>query len=211
MSLRSGRHIIMSTSIPRIVFIDFETTGLNPFKDDIIEIAAIDNLGHSYQTLVNSGKKIPTEASAIHGITNEMVAKEGIETKTALLNLLMFIAGKIDDQLQLVKASYIVGHNICHFDIPFLQSCIERCNECHHTKYTLPTIRVIDTMRMSQCYTDNRVHNLMYLSKVYSIPLNGAHRAMADIQATKTLFDRIMTDKGLKLEMIWKQTRLYGF
>jgi DNA polymerase III epsilon subunit-like protein len=197
------------TTPDRIVFIDFETTGLNPFKDDIIEIAAIDNQGHSYQTLVKTDRKIPQESSVIHGITNEMVEKDGCDMVTALEQLMRFINGY---KTMLTRASYLVGHNICNFDIQFLHSSLDKCNQKYNTKYELSKdVRILDTMRMSQCFTSNRVHNLGYLSKVYSIKLDKAHRAFADITATKELYDRIMSDYKMSTETAWKQTRLYGF
>ena len=56
-----------------IVFLDTENTGLG--KDDqIVEIAIIDHDGYVLlNSLVNPKRDIPQEATAIHGITNEMV------------------------------------------------------------------------------------------------------------------------------------------
>lgn len=207
MTLRSGKQVISSVTIPvtRVVFVDFETTGLNPFKDDIIEIAAIDNIGNTYQTLVKPGRKIPAESTAIHGITDDMVEKEGCDVKSAVVSLLAFIHG----EKGIPSASYLVGHNICNFDMPFLKSTIERCNEAYRCKYELSKdIRIIDTMRMSQRYTNIRVHNLGYLSKVYSITMTNAHRALSDIRATQAVYDRIMKEYTLTPDKVWLQTKL---
>ncbi len=54
-----------------LVFIDTETTGLEP-NDRICSIALITDDGHDHE-MINPGKKIPPSASAIHHITNEMV------------------------------------------------------------------------------------------------------------------------------------------
>lgn len=60
------------------VFFDTETTGLHPRADRLIEIAAIKYQGGKeigrFQSLINPGIPIPTEASSVHKITNEMVA-----------------------------------------------------------------------------------------------------------------------------------------
>lgn len=59
--------------------IDIETTGMDPTTDAIVELAAID-LGKggdfhvAVDTLVNPGRPIPPEASAVHGIIDEDVA-----------------------------------------------------------------------------------------------------------------------------------------
>lgn len=55
------------------LILDTETTGLGE-NDEIVEIAIIDTTGKPLiNTLVKPSKPIPTEATAIHGITNEMV------------------------------------------------------------------------------------------------------------------------------------------
>lgn len=62
----------------RYCIVDVETTGFSPRNDSIVEIAcvAVDGsrvVGH-WSTLVNPGRPIPAEATAIHGITDAMVA-----------------------------------------------------------------------------------------------------------------------------------------
>jgi len=55
------------------VYLDTETTGISP-NDGIIEIAVLDHDGTVLiDTLVKPIGRIPTDATAIHGITNEMV------------------------------------------------------------------------------------------------------------------------------------------
>jgi len=54
-----------------LIFLDLETTGLE-VSDKICSIALIDESKALYE-LINEGKKIPSEASSIHHITNEMI------------------------------------------------------------------------------------------------------------------------------------------
>lgn len=57
-----------------VAILDTETTGLDD-DDEIVEIAVIDNTGKTLlQSLVKPTKPIPTHISAIHGITDAMVA-----------------------------------------------------------------------------------------------------------------------------------------
>jgi DNA polymerase III subunit epsilon len=62
----------------RFVAVDLETTGLDPRTDAIVALAAIPFVGGQAQpglvTLVQPGRPIPPTATAIHGITDEMVA-----------------------------------------------------------------------------------------------------------------------------------------
>src|SRR5690606_31131536 len=56
-----------------VVILDTETTGL--YEAEIVEIAVIDTSGNVLlNTLVKPKNGIPEEVTAIHGITNEMVA-----------------------------------------------------------------------------------------------------------------------------------------
>ena len=56
------------------LILDTETTGLSGL-DEIVEIAIINARGDVIlDTLIKPSKSIPAEATAIHGITNEMVA-----------------------------------------------------------------------------------------------------------------------------------------
>ena len=59
----------------RLVALDIETTGLDQDTCRIIELALCDEDGQILvHTLVNPGCQIPPEATAVHGITDEMVA-----------------------------------------------------------------------------------------------------------------------------------------
>jgi DNA polymerase-3 subunit epsilon len=57
------------------VFLDTETTGLSQ-KDEIVEIAVIDNSGLTLiDSFVKPSRLIPADATNIHGITDQMVQK----------------------------------------------------------------------------------------------------------------------------------------
>jgi len=73
---RDGRSL-ESLLTEGFVAVDLETTGLDPRRDDIIEIAAVPFVDgrpqHAYVTRVDPGRPIPPESSRIHGITDDMV------------------------------------------------------------------------------------------------------------------------------------------
>ncbi len=95
-----------------ICFFDLETTGINVAKDKIVEISILkiypNGNKESKTWLVNPGMPIPEEASAIHGITNERVAKE-----PTFLELSKEI-------YKMIKDSDLGGFNSDRFDIPLL-------------------------------------------------------------------------------------------
>jgi DNA polymerase III subunit epsilon len=61
----------------RTVYLDTETTGLNPRRDEIVEIALLDEHGEPLlDTLVRPSRMLRwPDAQAIHGISPEMVRK----------------------------------------------------------------------------------------------------------------------------------------
>jgi DNA polymerase III epsilon subunit len=109
-------------SMPKqLIVFDLETTGLDPYKDEIIEIAAIkintESTHHeAYQTLVKPSKKIPKRATEINGITNEMVEQEGKSQEIAIKEFIDFIG-----DLRLVAYN-------ADFDISFIKSALEKHN-----------------------------------------------------------------------------------
>ena len=67
----------------RIIWYDLETTGFNPYHNDIIEIAAMDNFGNNFNVLINIEKRLPNKIIEITNITDDMLKNQGINTKDA--------------------------------------------------------------------------------------------------------------------------------
>ncbi|MGB1451272.1 MAG: exonuclease domain-containing protein, partial [Marinirhabdus sp.] len=95
-----------------ICFFDLETTGTNVAKDRIVEIAILkifpNGNKESHLWRVNPKMKIPADVTAIHGITDEMVANEPTFKQ---------LAPKV---AQLLKGADVGGYNSNRFDIPLL-------------------------------------------------------------------------------------------
>ena len=95
-----------------ICFFDLETTGTNPGKDRIVEIAILkldtNNQKKEMVWRVNPECPIPDEASSVHGITDEMV-KDQPTFKNYSKEIHNFIEG-----------CDLGGYNIDKFDLPLL-------------------------------------------------------------------------------------------
>ena len=95
-----------------ICFFDLETTGTNPGKDRIVEIAVLkidtNNQKKEMVWRVNPECPIPEEASSVHGITDEMVKDQPI-FKHFSKEIFNFIEG-----------CDLGGYNIDKFDLPLL-------------------------------------------------------------------------------------------
>lgn len=106
----------------RLVFIDVETTGLDPQRGHrIIEIGAIvmaDNcLVDEFQSLIRVNRSIPRHVSKIHGITNEMLHDQP-SPEDVFPNVKNFISDSV-----------LIAHN-AKFDVGFLRSEFNRLNLC---------------------------------------------------------------------------------
>ena len=200
-------NITAKTSLDRIgsfVVIDTETTGLSSTKDTIIEIAAIKFEDWvpvaKFHTLLNPGKHIPEDATAINNITDDMVADSPIFSQ--IIDCLSSFVGK----------SSIVGHNL-PFDLKFLYrygynfTTDKRhyYDTCEIAKKTLK----IPKMKWDKEYGEYVVNDnydydvenykLTTLCEYYQIRDNSfAHRAMSDALATGILFQKLAQDKVVR-------------
>lgn len=99
------------------IFLDLETTGLDPARDEIIEIAMvpftygvttgrIHEIGKAFQALRQPAQPIPEKVTELTGLTNEMVAGKSIDPA----DVARFVA----------EASLVIAHN-ARFDRPFAE------------------------------------------------------------------------------------------
>ena len=99
------------------VILDCETTGLDPRKDRIAEIAIIQfdglNTGEYYHSYFNPQMRMPKEAERVHGLSDSFLKDKSLfsESSSALIE---FIGSK-----------KIIAHN-ADFDISFLNSELNR-------------------------------------------------------------------------------------
>lgn len=167
----------------RPIFYDTETTGLKAEKDRIIEIAAYDPVqDRSFVKLINPGVPIPSEVSAIHHITDKMVAdapgfdqigKEFIE----------FCDGDV----------ILVAHNNDSFDVHFLRCEFERMQTVFPS-----TWRFVDSLKWARRYRpDLPRHTLQFLREIYKIEANNAHRALDDVIVLHKVFANMVDDLSI--------------
>jgi DNA polymerase III epsilon subunit-like protein len=128
--------------------------------------------------------KIPKAASDVHGITNEIAKKKGINLKLALYDIL--------DELK--TADIIVGHNI-NFDIKIILAELIRTEIEPNAVTLLEGIPVICTMEASTDYCaipSNYGYKWPTLSELHQKLFNStfadAHNALGDIRATADCF-----------------------
>ena len=98
-------HLVLTRPL---VCVDLEATGVWPGRDRIVQIATAsvspDGSVSTWSSLVNPEQPIPPGATAIHGISDEMVASE-----PTFKQLSSTIAGALSD-------CDLTGHNVERFD-----------------------------------------------------------------------------------------------
>ncbi|MBA3238633.1 MAG: DUF3820 family protein [Parachlamydiaceae bacterium] len=167
----------------RPIYYDTETTGISTERDRIVEIAAYDPvLGRTFEKLINPGMPIPSGASAIHGISNEMVA-DCPDFKQIGIEFIEFCGEEV----------ILIAHNNDSFDMPLLK------NEATRHALELPPWKFLDSLKWARRYRpDLPRHTLQFLREMYGIAANNAHRALDDVVVLHQLFESLTDDLSIE-------------
>jgi DNA polymerase III epsilon subunit-like protein/peroxiredoxin len=156
----------------RIVVIDVETTGLDPARDDLLELAtvALDDgaVGDCWSSFVKPGRAIPAGATAVHGITDSMV----VEAPSAL---------SVAPELRRRCGSHHLAFHHARFDLPFVAALLRAAGE--------PPLYnpVVDTLGLARGLAGLAGHSLQELAVRLGLPAEPPHRALADALTTARL------------------------
>lgn len=143
--------------IMRHIVLDTETTGMRAESDDrIVEIGAIELVnyvptGVVFHHYINPERPIPAEVTAIHGITDAMVANKPIYAQI------------VDELITFLGDSPLVIHN-AEFDMRFLNAEFKRLGFS-----PLPMTRAIDTLTMARKLFPGAPNSLDALCKRYNV------------------------------------------
>jgi DNA polymerase-3 subunit epsilon len=162
----------------KFVAFDLETTGIQPRTDAIVEVGAVrfegDEPVETFCTLVNPGRSIPPEASAVNGITDEMIAEQ--PTIQIVLADLADFCGDLP----------LVAHN-APFDFKFLRKAVENC------KSRAPSGVVLDSCALARIIFPGMInYKLGTLVNHFEFPAGSFHRAEEDSVYCGRLFARIL-------------------
>lgn len=158
---------------------DIETSGLDPVKDQILEIAAIKFNGRDesnrFEALIQPVKAITPEVENIHGL-NEIY---------------LLINGRREDEvikefLEFISQSIVVGHNIKEFDWLFILDHIEK------KSLPKPQNKLIDTLELSRQLLSLPAYNLGKVANHFNFEHKNAHRAMPDVEVNARVFLSLM-------------------
>jgi DNA polymerase III epsilon subunit-like protein len=156
----------------KLIFFDTETTG-NTEKDFLVQIAYKDG-NETFSELYKPEIKIPPEASAVHHITNKMVADKQIFRESKDFTQIKKLFEDND--------SVVVAHNAL-FDLMILAK-----EDIKPNKFicTLRVARELDSEGKIERY------NLQYLRYLLDLDIEAtAHDALGDVLVLEKLFERL--------------------
>jgi DNA polymerase-3 subunit epsilon len=167
----------------RPVFLDTETTGLDP-RAEIVEISLVDTDGAVLlDSLVRPTRSIPLDAIQVHGISNSMVqgAPAWPEVWPAIERLL---------------EGRLVGIYNAEFDLRMLR----QSHAAHRIPWQPPGFLSFCVMKLyaqyrgeaSRSYGSYRWHSLEAAGRQCGLQLLNTHRALADTQLARAVFEHML-------------------
>ena len=179
-----------------LIFLDTETTGLDPKTCSIFQLSGIikkDNQEETFDFRLHPyhNEKITRNAYLKTNITDEELEAypDQRESYDAFMNLLL----KYNVGASFSEKAFIVGYNSTDFDMSFLRSWFEFNDNLKFGYYFwYPSL---DVMHFAALYLVGERSNLknFQLTTVYEYifkeSFENAHNSLADVQATRRLFN----------------------
>lgn len=154
----------------KFIAFDVETTGLNPKTDRIIEVGAVlfenGEVIRQYGSLINVNTHIPSSATAVNHITDDMIASAPDERKV-YSDLFEFLGDALNEQ------TIICAHNAT-FDMNFLSESLMRMGYSGKIYY-------VDTLSLSRNIITGLVNYKQdTVATHFNLSNPQSHRAISD-------------------------------
>ncbi|MCC3375476.1 PolC-type DNA polymerase III [Cohnella sp. REN36] len=168
--------------LQNITVFDFETSGLDPARDRVIEMAAIrcyeGEIVSQFTTLVRFDGRLAPKITELTGLTDAQLAL-GMDEDTAfrILN-------------RVIGDSTLVAHNAM-FDLSFLHHALQRLAGRSFSNDFLDTLTI---SRMRHPYP----HTLNDMCARYGIANQHAHRALSDVYACWELLGKMNEEASVE-------------
>lgn len=160
------------------ITIDIETTGLDPEKDEILEIAAIkyieNNEAEVFSRAVKVQKPLTKEISELTGITDDFLLKNGMDIETALKDFWDFVG-----------RAKLVGYNIS-FDMSFLR------NASIEHKIKMQANKCIDILQLARRKVKGtKNYKMSTVASELGIEMAQKHRAESDCRLAFEIYRKL--------------------
>ena len=188
----------------KIIYIDTETTGLNPKTCAIIQLSgviAVDGKQEEFDFHLkpHDYAEINTEIIERYGHPIQDIYK--YPTQDVVYKQFQELLSKYVNKFDKIDKFYFVGYN-SSFDMDFMREWFARNGDSYFGSwFWFPSI---DVMALAALFLVGKRHLLanMKLSTVYEYlfnePLVNAHDSFADIQATRRVLNHIMKNRFIE-------------
>jgi DNA polymerase III epsilon subunit family exonuclease len=160
-------------SVP-LVFFDVETTGLSSRRDRVCEIAIVrrepDGTESLYEALIDPQRPISRGAFEVNRITPEM-----LRGAPRFAQIAAQIAPLFENALG-------IAHN-AKFDLGFLRQEFLLLGKC------FPAPKCLDTLLLARGFYQFPKNSLGEVARNLGVSVSVAHRARADVDTTRAVFD----------------------
>ncbi len=162
----------------REIVFDTETTGLSPLNGDrLVEIGCVElvnkvETGRTFHAYFNPGRPMPSEAEAVHGLSDAFLADKPL------------FHDMCEELLDFVGDSPLVAHN-ASFDFGFLNHELGNCG-----RPLICLTRMVDTLILARQRHPGAKHSLDALCTRYGVDrsLRVKHGALIDAQLLSQVY-----------------------
>ena len=176
----------------REIVFDTETTGLSPAGGDrMVEIGCIEMMGRvetgrSYHCYFNPERPMPSEAEAVHGLSDIFLSDKPR------------FADKAEELLEFIGDSPLVAHN-ASFDFGFLNHELERCG-----RGSVCLTRMVDTLVLARSRHPGAKHSLDALCTRYGVDRSQRikHGALLDAQLLAQVYIELTGGRQIGLGLV---------
>ena len=173
----------------RIIWYDFETNGLNPYHNQIIEVYAVDHDNQTFHRLIKNPQPLDPRITELTKITDSMLEMNGVDVNDAMRDFRDFLLKGTEKRY---SHTFLVAHNGDSFDRLFLKTAMNKAG-C-----PLPpnTFKYIDTLHLARLMAPQLYnHRLSTIANYYGIRTEGSdfHRAEADVRALRAVYAYLTT------------------
>jgi len=175
----------------REIVFDTETTGLSPLNGDrMVEIGCVELInrvetGRTFHAYFNPGRPMPSEAEAVHGLSDRFLADKP------------FFHDMCEDLLEFIGDSPLIAHN-ASFDFGFLNYELGACG-----RPLICMTRMIDTLVLARQRHPGAKHSLDALCTRFGVDrsLRVKHGALIDAQLLAQVYVELTGGRQIGLSL----------
>jgi DNA polymerase III subunit epsilon len=176
----------------REIVFDTETTGLSPQNGDrLVEIGCLELInraetGRHFHCYFNPGRPMPSEAEAVHGLTDRFLSDKPA------------FADKAEELLAFIGDSPLVAHN-ASFDFGFINHELGGCG-----RPAVCTTRMIDTLAIARTKFPGAKHSLDALCARFGVDRSARvkHGALVDAQLLAQVYIELTGGRQIGLTLV---------